>query len=153
MLFATSAWQGGLPLCMPLSAVSLSLSLSLSLSIPFPPTAMARRSSRGIERAIYRGRYISLGEPLDFHTSAPESVHMYACIARGLASRSSFRYPFPSRLFEATTTKTMTTTTTTKTTTRVVPVRRSFVSEADRPASGASHYHLGHFLFRGSSRD
>lgn len=48
------------------------LSFSLSLSI-----RSGRRSSHGIGRAIYRGRYISLGEPLDFHTSA--SKRAYIC--------------------------------------------------------------------------
>lgn len=53
----------------------------------------------------HRGRYIATdiyhlpATPLPYVRS---SVHMYACIARRLASRSSFRYPFASRLFETT---------------------------------------------------
>lgn len=44
---------------------------------PSGPKIEARPS-----RAIYRGRYISLGEHSDFHTSAP-AVHMYAYTASG----------------------------------------------------------------------
>lgn len=147
----------------PLPDSPLSLTLFLSLSI-----RSGRRSSHGIGRAIYRGRYISLGEPLDFHTSA--SKRAYICTRaspagslqgprldiRSLRDYSRERdelalaFPFIDELRPREERG--------ESVRRKVPsFHRSLplpappplLSGTDRPASGASHYHLGHFLFRG----
>lgn len=91
MLFATSAWRGGL-----LSVHASPLSLSNPFSDRYGPKIEPWHRESDISRPIYITRP---------STRLPyvRSVHMYACIARRLASRSSFRYPFASRLFEGTT--------------------------------------------------
>lgn len=75
----------------------LSLSPSLSLHPQRPKIESWHRES-DISRPIYITRRATRLPYVRFEAS----VHMYACIARGLASRSSFRYPLASRLFEGT---------------------------------------------------
>lgn len=91
------AWSRGRHLFS--TRLSLSLSPFLSLSIRsdrYGPKIESWHRESDISRPIYITRRATRLPYVRFQAS----VHMYACIARGLASRSSFRYPLASRLFE-----------------------------------------------------
>lgn len=151
------AWSRGRHLFS--TRLSLSLSPFLSLSIRsdrYGPKIESWHRESDISRPIYITRRATRLPYVRFQAS----VHMYACIARGLASRSSFRYPLASRLFEGRRRAALgfpfidasssTTRDRGESVRRFVPLLPlSLSSGTDRPASGASHYHLGHFLFRG----
>ena len=80
MLFATSAWRAG------------SLSLSLSLSIPvLRPLWPEDRVVASRERYIAVDIYHSTNHSTSIRPLRKAYLHMYAYIARRLASRSSFR--------------------------------------------------------------
>lgn len=130
-----------------MKGVSSRASLFISSLPPSKRLHELKDRSQAIEGDISRPIYITRRT-----TRLPyvrSTVHMYAYIARGLTSRSSFRYQLAWRLFEERRRRSE----------RLRPPRwpgryihASYLAPIDRPASGANDYHLGHFPSRTSPR-